>query len=102
MTAFLSVPRISCPIFDPSTHLSVVDPHDAANHLGYDNHITQMCLDDCGLLIGGSLLLSLAQLFDEAHGPALKTALEATAGTGMNELLAASWSNLHSLTKSLK
>lgn len=45
-----------------------------------------MSLDDSGLLIRGSLSLSLAELLDETHRLALETALEAPAGTSMDDL----------------
>ena len=45
-----------------------------------------MGLDDGGLLIGGSFLLGFAELLDETHGLALETALETTAGAGVDEL----------------
>ena len=68
------------------TYLAVVDTDDAANHLGDDNHVTEMGLDDGGLLIRGSLLLGLAELLDETHGLALETALEPSASTGVDDL----------------
>ena len=45
-----------------------------------------MCLHDGGLLIGGCLLLGLAELLDESERLALETALEATAGAGVDKL----------------
>lgn len=45
-----------------------------------------MGLDDGGLLVGAGLLLGLAELLDEAHRARLESALEATAGTGVDEL----------------
>ena len=45
-----------------------------------------MGLDDGGLLIWRGLLLGLAELLNEAHGLALETALEPTAGAGVDEL----------------
>lgn len=68
------------------THLAVVYSNNTANHLRYDNHITEMGLDDCRLFIGWGLLLGLAQFLDETHWAAFETALEPTAGTGMDEL----------------
>ena len=70
-----------------NTHLSVVDADNAANHLRYDNHVTEVGLYDGGLLIWWGLSLGLAQLLDQAHGLALETALEPTAGTGVDELV---------------
>ena len=66
--------------------LAVVDADDRADHLGNDNHVTEMGLDDGGLLIRGSLLLGLAELLDETHGLALETALEPSASTGVDDL----------------
>ena len=45
-----------------------------------------MGLDYCGLLIRRCLLLGFSKLLDQTHWAALETALEATAGTGMDEL----------------
>jgi len=45
-----------------------------------------MRLDNSGLLIGGCLLLRLAEFFDESHRTALETPLEASASTGVDEL----------------
>ena len=55
------------------------------DHLGDNNHVTEVSLDDGGLLVGGSLSLSLAELLDEAHGLALQTPLELSAGTGVDD-----------------
>lgn len=68
------------------THLSIVDTNHRANHLWDDDHVTKVSLDDSGLLIWGSLSLSLAELLDETHRLALETALEAPAGTGVDDL----------------
>lgn len=68
------------------THLAVVDANDAANHLGNDNHVPEVGLHNCGLLIRGGLLLCLPQLFDEAHWAALQAALEPATSTSVNEL----------------
>ncbi len=53
------------------THLAVVDTDDATNHLGDDDHVTEMSLDDGRLLIWWGLLLGFAEFLDEAHGLAL-------------------------------
>lgn len=62
-----------------------VDADHGADHFGDDDHVTQVSLDGSGLLIGESLSLGLAETLDEAHGLALKTTLELSAGTGVNE-----------------
>lgn len=72
--------------FDLVELLAGVDANDAADHLGDDDHVTEMGLDEVGLLVGLSLLLGLSELLDETHGLALKTAVEPTTGTSMNEI----------------
>ena len=66
--------------------LARVDTDDRADHLGDDNHVTEVGLDKVGLLVGLGLLLSLAELLDQTHGLALKTAVEPSAGTGVDEV----------------
>lgn len=66
--------------------LAGVDADNAANHLGDDNHVTEVCLDEVGLLVGLSLLLGLAELLDQAHGLALETAVDPAAGTGVDDI----------------
>lgn len=66
--------------------LAGVDTDDGADHLGDDDHVTEVSLDEIGLLVGLGLLLGLAELLDEAHGLALQTAVEASAGTGVDNI----------------
>lgn len=66
--------------------LAGVDTDDAANHLGHDDHVSQVRLDEVGLLVGLSLLLGLAQLLDQAHGLALETSVDAAADTGVDDI----------------
>jgi hypothetical protein len=66
--------------------LAGVDTDDAANHLGDNDHVTEVSLDEVGLLVGLGLLLGLAELLDETHGLALETAVEPSAGTGVDEV----------------
>jgi len=66
--------------------LSVVYSDNRPNHLGHHNHVPQVRLDNGRLLIGRCLLLGLAQFFDEAEWSALETTLEASAGTGVDEV----------------
>lgn len=70
---------------DGVEYLAVVDTNDAANHLRNDNHVTEVGLDDCGLFIWGSFLLSFAQFLDQAHGAALEATAEPTAGACVNK-----------------
>lgn len=66
--------------------LSGVDTDDAANHLRHDDHVSQVSLDQVGLLVGLGLLLGLPQLLDQAHRLALETAVEPTAGAGVDDI----------------
>ena len=66
--------------------LTGVDTNDGADHLGDDDHVTEVSLDEVGLLVGLSLLLGLAKLLDETHGLALQTAVEPSAGTSVNDI----------------
>jgi len=58
----------------------------SSDHLGDDDHVTEVGLDDGGLLEGGGVLLGLTELLDETHGLALETALETSAGAGVDEV----------------
>jgi len=66
--------------------LSRVYTNDTADHLGHNNHVAEMCLDEVGLLVGLSLGLGLAQLLDQTHRAALETTVEPSAGTSMDEV----------------
>lgn len=66
--------------------LAGVDADDAADHLGDDNHVTEVGLDEVGLLVGPGLLLGLAELLDQTHGLALETAVEPATGTGVDDI----------------
>lgn len=72
--------------FDLVELLTGVDTNDGADHLGDDDHVTEVSLDEVGLLVGLGLLLGLAKLLDETHGLALQTAVEASAGTSVNDI----------------
>jgi hypothetical protein len=64
-----------------------VDTDDGTDHLGDDDHVTEVGLDHGGLLVGGSVLLGLTELLDETHGLALESALEPPAGTSVHKLM---------------
>lgn len=66
--------------------LAGVDADDAANHLGDNDHVTEVGLDEVGLLVGLSLLLSLAELLDQAHGLALEAAVDPATSTGVDDI----------------
>ena len=74
------------PDFNLVELLAGVDADDAADHLGDDEHVTQVSLDNVGLLVGLGLLLGLAELLDQAHGLALETAVEPATGTGVDDI----------------
>ena len=66
--------------------LSGVDTNHTTNHLRDDNHVTEMSLDNVGLLVGLGLLLSLTELLDKAHRAALQTTVDPAAGTGVDDI----------------
>ncbi|KAL3704663.1 hypothetical protein TMatcc_008335 [Talaromyces marneffei ATCC 18224] len=66
--------------------LAGVDTDNGSDHLRHNNHVTEMCLDEVGLLVGLGLLLGLAELLDETHRLALQATVETTAGTGVNDI----------------
>jgi len=72
--------------FDVLEGVTVVDGNDGSDHLGHDDHITEVGADGRGLLTDLGELLGLAELLHEGHRLALKTAVEASAGTRVEEL----------------
>lgn len=50
-------------------HLAVVDSDDRADHLGDDDHVTEVGLDGRGLLVDGALLLGLAAATETTPRP---------------------------------
>lgn len=66
--------------------LAGVDANDGADHLRDDDHVTEVGLDEVGLLVGLGLLLGLAELLDQTHGLALETAVEPAAGAGVDDI----------------
>lgn len=60
--------------------LARVDTNYATNHLRDNNHVTEVSLDEVGLLVGFGLLLRLAELLDQTHGLALQSTVEPAAG----------------------
>lgn len=72
--------------FDLVELLAGVNTNDGSDHLGDDDHVTEVSLDKVGLLVGLGLLLGLAELLDQTHGLALETAVEPSAGTGVDDI----------------
>lgn len=66
--------------------LARVDADDRANHLGNDNHVTEVRLDKIGLFVWLGLLLGLAKLLDQAHGAALETTVESATSASVNDI----------------
>ena len=57
--------------------LARVDADDAADHLGHDDHVAQVRLDQVRLLVRLGLLLGLAQLLDQPQRSPLQAPVEA-------------------------
>ena len=72
--------------FDLVELLARVDADDRADHLGHDNHVTQVRLDEVGLLVGLCGLFGFTELLDQAHRLALEAAVEAAAGAGVDDV----------------
>lgn len=72
--------------FDLVKLLAGVDADNATNHLGDNNHVSEVRLNEVGLLVGLGLLLSLAQLLDEAHGLSLQASVDPAPSTGVNNI----------------
>ena len=66
--------------------LARVHAHHAANHLRHDDHVAEVRLHGFGLLIRLGLLLRFAQLLDQTHRLALEAAVEAAAGTSVDDV----------------
>jgi hypothetical protein len=66
--------------------LAGVDTNDGTDHLGDDDHVTEVSLDEVGLLVGLGLLLGLAELLDQTHGLALEATVETSAGTSVDDI----------------
>ena len=63
-----------------------VDTNDTADHLGHDNHVSEMGFDKVRLLVRLGFLLGFAEFLDQAHWFALKTAVESTAGASVDDI----------------
>jgi hypothetical protein len=66
--------------------LTVVDTNNGTNHLRDNDHVTEMGLNDLRLLASRSVLLGSTELLDKTHGLTLKTTLESSTSTTVNEL----------------
>lgn len=68
------------------TYFAVVYADDAADHLGDDDHVAEVGLDDGGFLVREGLFFGFAEFLDEAHWAALEAAVELAACTRVDEL----------------
>lgn len=66
--------------------LTGVDTDNAANHLGNDNHVSEMSLDEVGLLVGLGVLLGFSQLLDQTHRLPLQTPVDSATGTSVDDI----------------
>lgn len=66
--------------------LAVVDSDNGSDHFWDDDHVAQMCLDNCRLLQWWSFFLGLAQLLEKSHWLALQAAGETSADTAVHQL----------------
>ena len=66
-------------------HLSVVDSNNRSNHLGDDDHVTQMGLNSLGLLSRLGILLGTPQTFDESHRLPLQSTAHTPPGAGTDK-----------------
>ena len=68
---------------EPDTHVNTTD---GSNHLGDDDHVSQVSLDGSGLFVGSGLLLGLSELLNQSKGLPLETSLEPSPRSGVDEL----------------
>jgi len=68
---------------EPDTHVNTTN---GSNHLGDDDHVSQVSLDGSGLFVGSGLLLGLSELLDQSEGLPLETSLEPSPRSGVDEL----------------
>jgi len=71
---------------DAVEDLAVVDAHDAADHFGHDDHVSQVCFHRLGLVHGPASLLRPAQSSYEALGLRLEPAVDAAPRARMDKL----------------
>lgn len=71
--------------FNLAKILAVVYTSGGSSHLGNNDHVSQVCLDDFWLLIWWSLFLGLPQLLDQGHWLAFQTTGEPPASTTVHQ-----------------
>jgi hypothetical protein len=66
--------------------LAGINADDGADHLGHDDHVAEVRLDEVGLLVGFRGLLGFAEFFDQPHGLSLEAPVEAASGAGVDDI----------------
>lgn len=66
--------------------LALMNTNVSTDHFGDDDHVTEVSLDNSGLLLNGGGSLALAKLLHQGQRLALKTTLEAAASASVEEL----------------
>lgn len=79
--------------------LAVVDTDDGADHLREDDGVSQVGLDNLGLLAVGDVRLGLGQLLDESHGTSLDASGELSSVSGVESLNNISSGHIEQLLK---
>ena len=72
--------------FHSSEGLSVVDTTNGTDHLGDNDHVSQVGLDGGRLLVGCGILLGLSQLLEKSEVLSLESSLEPSSRSGVDEL----------------
>lgn len=72
--------------FNKTELLTVVNTKNGTDHLRDNDHVSEVGLDSSGLLVGASSLLSSTELLDETHGSLVKTTVQSSASTSMDDL----------------
>jgi len=70
------------------THVNTTD---GSNHLGNNDHVSQVSLDHGRLLVRSSVLLGESELLDQTHGLSLKSSLEPSSCSGVDKLSVEWW-----------
>ena len=65
---------------------TTVDTDNTTNHFRNNDHVTEMGLNNGGLVLTSGLSLGLADLLDQSHRLTLQTTDHAATSTAVNEL----------------
>jgi len=64
--------------FNTVEHFAIVNTHHGSNHLGDDDHVTEVSLDNSGLLHIAGLFLGTSQFLQKSHMFTFQPTTEAT------------------------